>query len=180
MIISPYVVPVVRHSIVKHYNWFIYTTFGEGYEMKVEKRVQNDPQYASGNRVKDFCVASVRYAVAPIPTSIFVRILEGGSEAWGVVDDIIRFLNQIGYYVLSGYLIINARNIWPAFHKMSVSGRAFILYLLTYWPIYSYHLYGKSHQRLKLPLQIAILLIAIGVSRYKINKRKSFIIKRTT
>ena len=180
MIISPFAVPVVRHSIVGYYNWFIYTTFAEGYEMKVENRVQSDFRYASGNRVKDFCVASVRYAVTPIPTSLFGRFVKGGSEQWGLVDDLIRLVNQIGYYFLLGYLGLNARNIWPVFRQMSVAGRAFILCLLTYWPIYSYHLYGVTHQRLKLPLQIAIFLIAIGVSEYKKNRRTSLIKKRTT
>ena len=180
MIISPFTVPVVRHSIVKHYNWFIYTTFDKGYEMKIEKRVQSDLRYASGNKVKDFCVAGVRYVVTPIPTSLLERFMKGGSEQWGVVDDLIRIVTQIGYYFLLGYLLINARNIWPVFRQMSVSGRAFILCLLTYWPIYSYHLYGVTHQRLKLPFQIVIFLIAMGVSEYKKNRHTSLIKKRTT
>jgi hypothetical protein len=179
LIVSPVVVPVVRHSIVKHYNWFIYTTFAEGYEMKIERGVQGDPKYASGNRVKDFCVACVRYAVTPIPTSIFGRLMKGGSEQWGLADDLIRIVNQIGYYVLLGYLMINVRSIWPLFRQMSAMGRAFILCLLTYWPIYSFHLYGVTHQRLKLPLQITIFLVVISVSEYKRNKHTRLIKKRT-
>jgi len=180
VIVSPFAVPVVRHSIVKHYNWLIYTTFDKGCEIKTEKRVQNDPRYASGNKFRDFCVASVRYAVTPIPMSILGRLMKGGSEQWGMVDDLIGIVNQIGYYILSGYLIINARNIWLVFRQMSAMGRAVILCFLTYWPIYSYHLYGITHQRLKLPLQIAIFLIAMGVSEYKKNRRTSLIKKRTT
>ena len=167
VIISPFAAPVVRHSIVKHYNWFIYTTFAKGYEMKVENRVRNDPRYASGNKVKDFCVASVRYAVTPIPTSIFGRLIKGGAEQWGMVDDLIRFLNQIGYYFMLIFLILNARYIPVVFLKLTPAGKAFVLSQLTYWPIYSFHLYGVTHQRLKIPLQIVVFLIAMGVSEYK-------------
>lgn len=180
LIVSPFILPVVQKSIVKHYNWLIYTTVAKGYEMKIASRVQNDPRYASENRIRDFCLASVRYAVTPIPTSIFGRIVSGGgTEQWGMVDDLIRFVNQIGYYVLLGYLMLNVRFILPVFRQMSAMERAFILCFLTYWPIYSFHLYGVTHQRLKLPLQIAIFLVVISVSKYKSNKRTSLIKKRT-
>ncbi len=167
VIISPVIVPRVHNSIVKHYNWFNYTILGSGYEIKSEKRVQGDPRYSSGNKVKDFCVASVRYAVTPIPTSILGRLLEGGTEMWGILDDLIRFLNQLGYYIMLVYLIKNARYFPKVFLELTPAGKAFILSLLPYWPIYSLHLFGVTHQRLKIPLQIVVFLIAMGVLEYK-------------
>jgi hypothetical protein len=180
MIISPFAVTVVRHSIVSHYNYFIYTTFAEGYEMLIKNRVQNDPRYASGNKFRDFCVASVRYAVTPIPTSILGRLMKGGSEYWGLVDDLIRVVNQFGYYFMLVFLILNVRYIPAVFLKLTPAGKAFILSFLTYWPIYSYHLYGVTHQRLKLPLQIVVFLIAISVFEYKKSKSMNRIKKRIT
>jgi len=171
IIITPFAVPSVQYKIGGYYNYFIYTTFEKGQEQLIENRVQNDPRYASGNRVKDFLVASVRYAVTPRPTSLFGLLMAGGSRYWGAVDVLINIVNQIGYYVLSVYLIINARNAWYAFRQMSVMGRAVIVCLLTYWPIYSFHLYGITHQRLKLPMQISIFLIAMCVSKFKQNRR---------
>jgi hypothetical protein len=175
MIVSPFAGPMIFRFNVNLYNYFSYIIFGEGYEVDIGNRVQNDPRYVSGNKLRDLCVASVRYAVTPIPTSILGRFTKGGSEWWGWVNDLILIANQIGYYVLFGYLIINARSIWSVFRQMSAMGRAVILCFLTYWPIYSVSLYGITHQRLKLPLQIAIFLIAMSVSRYKKNRRISLI-----
>ena len=167
LIITPFAVQTIQYKFGGYYNYFIYTTFDKGQEQLIENRVQNDPRYASGNRIKDFLVASVRYAVTPRPTSLFGLLMAGGSRYWGAVDVLINIVNQIGYYVLFGYLIINTRNVWSAFRQMSAMGRAVILCLLTYWPIYSFHLYGITHQRLKLPMQISIFLIAMGVSKFK-------------
>jgi len=174
VIISPFVVPVVRSFIVKSYSWFTYTTFEEGYKMRLERRTLNDFRFSTGNKSLDFCVASVRYVVTPMPTSLLGRFMKGGSNQWGLVDDLIRLVHQIGYYFLLGYLGLNFRNIWLVFRQMSAAGRAFILCFLTYWPIYSFYLYGVSHQRLKLPLQIAVFLIAMCVSAYK--KKRGYLL----
>jgi len=170
--ILPITLPSFKTLTARYYDWYIYTT-GEGRSMMERNRVQSDPLYASGSKTRDFLVAGIRYAVTPIPTSLIKRALEGGSS-WGIVDDLIRVINQIGYYLMILFLIINAQYIHTVFLKLAPSGKAIIMSLLTYWPIYSWHLYGVTHQRLKLPLQIVVFLIAMGVLEYKKNYRMSF------
>lgn len=165
--ISPFVMSSIQTRIDQYYRWFIYTTFDVGREMLIQERVQGDPRYASGNRIRDFGVAGVRYAATPIPTSIFKRLLDGGTGEWGVIDDLIRFLNQVGFYFLTGYLIVNVRFILTAFRQMPTMGRGLVLCLLTNWPIYSFYLYGVGHQRNKIPFQIVFFLIAISISKHK-------------
>jgi len=153
----------ITMNIEKNLNRFIYFVIGGGQEERAESRALH---YTSGNKLKDFTVAGIRYIFTPIPTSIIIRAAVGESE-WGLVDDLIRIFNQIIYYILLGYLIMNARYIPKIFTKMTYGQKAVILYLLSYWPIYSLYLYGVGHQRLKMPFQIAIFLIAILIKNYK-------------
>lgn len=160
--ILPVTAQTLKSTIVKQYNWFIHTTSEEGQRMMERIRVQSDPRYASGNRTRDFFIASIRYVATPMPTSLIGRAMEGGSD-WGIVDDLIRIVNQFWYYLILIFLIINAPYIPTVFLKFTPAGKALILSMLTYWPIYSFHLYGVSHQRQKLPFQIAVFLIAMAV-----------------
>jgi len=157
------------------YKYFNYVTGGEGYELILQKRVNNDSRYVSGNKFRDLTVAHIRYAVTPIPSSVWVRLINGGSKYWGLLDDIILFANQTMLYILFGYLIINIRKIWPAFRQTSSSGRAIIYSFLSYWPIYSISLYGITHLRLKMPFQIVIFLIAMRISEFKKNNHVNLI-----
>jgi len=173
------VIPFLGQQISKIntdlYKYFNYVTGGEGYELVLQKRVGYDSRYVSGNKLRDLTVAHIRYAVTPIPSSVWIRLINGGSKYWGLLDDIILFANQTLLYILFGYLIINVRKIWPAFRQTSSSGRAIIYSFLSYWPIYSISLYGMSHLRQKMPFQIVIFLIAMLISKYKENKHVNLI-----
>jgi len=153
------IIMIIKHNL----NKFIYYVIGEGHEELAELR---SPHYTSGNKLKDFIVAGIRYSFTPIPTSIIIRAAGGGSD-WGFVDDLIRIYNQIIYYILLGYLIMNVRYITKIFTRMTYGQKAVILYLLSYWPIYSLYLYGVSHQRIKIPFQIAVFLIVFIIKNYK-------------
>lgn len=117
--------------------------------------------YATGNRARDLAVACARYAFSPLPTSILHRLSAGGTEEWGRVDDIVRAWNQIGYFILLIFMSWRWRSALSAIKRMTRDQKAVLLSLFMYLPAYSLHLYGACHQRLKLPFQMCILIVAV-------------------
>jgi hypothetical protein len=128
--------------------------------------------YATGNRPRDLLIAGLRYAFTPTPISLIKRMSTGGSEEWGVVEDIVRAWNQIGYYFLIIYILFRWKTIIYVIKEMTVHQKALLMGLLMYLPIYSMHLYGACHQRLKLPFQLAVLSIAVLVRRRRLKTGK--------
>jgi len=151
------------------YSWLKYTTReGEAIVYSVRK----SELFYTGNRMKDTLISMVRYVLTPMPHSLVGRIIEGGSETWGILDDIIRLWHQIGYYLLLAYLVLNIRKIKKVIKMFSKMQAAFFLAFLAYWPIYSFYLYASTHQRLKIPFQIVIFIISILIYNHK-NKESS-------
>ncbi len=109
LILVPIVGSFINITVEKNINRFLYIVFGEGQGISAEARVDSDPLYYSGNKFRDFIVSSIRYIFTPIPTSIIIRAISGGSE-WGVVDDLIRIFHQIIYYVLLSYGAVMSAN----------------------------------------------------------------------
>ncbi len=164
VLLLPIILPAFQSKIDNYYDWFKYTT-GEGQEQHINK-VTSDYEYATGNRLVDFGLSSIRFVVTPFPHSIFLRFLQGGSE-WGIADDFVRFLSQVGYYLLMGYLLLNYKFLFRVMRNFNRMQTTILGYLIMYWPIYSFHLYGGPHQRLKLPFQIVIFIMVICIARYK-------------
>ena len=151
--------PVVE----RHVAWFVHTT-GEGRD---EHLARFDERYTSSSRLRDLPLSMVRYAVTPLPTSVAQRFLEGGSELWGAIDDLVRLIHQTAYYLMSLYLVVNWRTALRQLRKLTRGQHVLILAFLTYWPIYSFHSYGVTHQRVKLPLQFVVFLLCFLVKHSK-------------
>ena len=165
---------IVRVSI-SYYKWFLFTT-GEG---RVEHLERVASAYKSQNILKDLMISMVRYAATPIPTSVLERALEGGSAMWGLVDDLVRLVHQTAYYGMVIYLMAHWRTAISAMKSLRKEQGIFVLTFLTYWPIYSLHLYGVTHQRSKLPLQIVVFLFVMLVwSRRSKSERQKAILHR--
>jgi len=155
------------------YSWLKYTT-GEGEAIVYSVRMSES--FYTGNRIKDALISMVRYVLTPMPHSLVGRIIEGGSERWGILDDIIRLWHQIGYYLLLTYLVLNIRKIKKIIKMLSKMQAVFILAFLAYWPIYSFYLYAGTHQRLKIPFQIVIFIISMNIYNHK-NKESGYMPK---
>ena len=123
--------------------------------------------------IKDMAIAMIRYAATPIPTSVLERALEGGSDLWGLVDDSIRLIHQTIYYGMLVYLLAHWKAALIAIQSLSKYQVALTLALLSYWPIYSFHLYGVTHQRSKIPLQIVVFLLVVLV-RNGLSMRRAY------
>lgn len=147
----------------------------------IERHIDNEAEFvsrmertgATGNIKKDLPISMLKYTLSPLPTSLFERIINGGYSQWSLTDDIIRFINQCGYYLLLSYLAINCKYIKRILSNFDDLQLSIILILFSYMPIYSFYLYGVMHQRLRLPFQIMIFMIAIEIWNYKSIKSKS-------
>jgi hypothetical protein len=122
-------------------------------------------QYRTSSILLDGGVSLVRYVLTPFPHSLAGRLVRGGSHEWGLVDDVVRLGSQIGYYACLVILLARLGRLRAVFRGLTSSQLAMLIFLLAYAPIYGIHLFGVSHQRLKIPFQIAVALLAIGVSR---------------
>lgn len=162
--------PKVASRIQTYNAWFEYTSF-EGKKEHIESLPDNT--ILTGSNTMDFAIAAVRYFFTPMPHSLIGRIAVGGSENWGLVDDFVRLANQICYYCMIFYLLFNMRYIIATIRSFSKTQIILLISLAMYWPIYSYHLYGITHQRLKLPLQISLFLIVLAVHSKKQKFAKS-------
>lgn len=121
-------------------------------------------EYRTSSPVSDFGVSLVRYTVTPLPHSLLGRIAGGGSEVWGLTDDLVRFAHQFGYFCCLALVGLRIRRLRRLFQMLTPGQLALLLFLLAYAPIYSFHLFGAMHQRLKVPFQLAVALLAIGLS----------------
>jgi len=155
--------PQLHNKIETYSAWYEYTTT-EGETKHIEGLP--DP-ILTGNGKLDFAIASVRYFLTPMPHSLIKRISTGGSENWGLFDDLVRLVNQTGYYLILHYLLFNSKYLMGAMRALSKTQKMLLISMSMYWPIYSFHLYGVTHQRLKLPLQIALFFLAMAVHQKK-------------
>jgi len=116
----------------------------------------------SSNVPKALGFAVVRYVMTPQPDSIVRRLMEKELEAspYGVSSEILRFVNQVFYYVLLLYLALNVRNAVSTIYTLNSTQKAVLFWLFIFLPIYSFVHFGGSHQRLKLPFQLMVFLIA--------------------
>lgn len=149
-------------KLLSYFSWFQYTT-GDGADAYAESMDMDNSNPLS---IKGFAISCARYIFTPIPTSLLMRILSGGTELWGLMDDIIRFVHQTLYYAISLYLLFHFKIAFNAFKKTDMAIKLTIISLASYAPIYSFHLFGITHSRSKVPFQIAVFMLAVLVIRY--------------
>jgi hypothetical protein len=144
-----------------------------------ERHINNEAEFidrmkrtgATGNIIKDLPISMLKYTFSPLPTSLFQRIINGGDSQWSLTDDIVRLINQCGYYLLLGYLVIHYKYFKRVIFSLDNMQLSIILILFSYMPIYSFYLYGVMHQRLRLPFQVMIYLFAIKIYEYRKKRR---------
>lgn len=153
----------VLDRLERYEAWSEYA-LGPGYaERALERGVE--PTYVAGPLTSTLVVSAGRYALAPVPTSLADRLLRGGSAPWGLVDDFVRLLHQLTVYGILLFLVVRWR-YWAAAIRSLERGQVMIFAALSlYLPIYSVYHFGLSHQRVKIPFQLAVALFALVVHR---------------
>ncbi len=143
--------------------------FGSEREIYLEKADRNP--YATGNLPRDLVVYGLRYIFTPLPTSVLRHWRQGRSYEWGTTEVFLRLINQISYYGLLLYLLINCKYIGKVLRGLKVKELVLLSIFFCYFPIYSIYLYGQGHQRTKLPFQIVVFIVALLIWQYKKNLR---------
>lgn len=162
-------IPYIESRVKSYYFYFDYYTSGGGYQQKLEDR----EGISTGNKTTDYLIGGIRYITTPIPTSMVKRVLSGGTEDWGRIDDIIRMINQIFYYFFMFYALFNFKSIYCKLKLIEPGARQLILLLLFYLPVYSFYGFGVTHQRNKLPFQLAFFLFFIINTNLKNKKPRN-------
>jgi len=154
--------PMLQARILRVIAWAEYTKFVD-YGRFASVRLG---EYQTSSQLVDLVVSIFRYVVTPLPHSLFGRLLAGGSTEWGMVDDVVRLGHQLVYFALGMFVLSRIGRLRWLFRSITPAQKATLLFLLAYAPVYGIHLFGVSHQRLKVPFQIAIALIAFGVASH--------------
>jgi len=153
----------VLDRIQRYEVWSEYA-LGRGYaERALERGVE--PTFVVGPLPRTVVVSAGRYTLAPIPTSLVERLAQGGSAQWGLVDDFVRLLHQLTFYGILLFLFVRWR-YWSSALRSLERGQVMIFAALSlYLPIYAVYHFGLSHQRVKIPFQLAVALFALVVHR---------------
>jgi hypothetical protein len=155
----------VLGRVDRYYAWAGYV-LGEGFaERALDRGLETE--FVSGSWRRRIVVGAGKYMLAPIPTSLLTRIVRGGSEQWGMVDDVVRTIHQTSYYAMLAFLVIRWRYWTRAFGALSRGQVMLLAALFLYLPIYSVYHFGLGHQRIKIPFQLAVVLFAIVVHRVR-------------
>lgn len=145
----------------------------QGYEERAKLRKADDVIDTS-NLPKAIFMSHVRYVLTPVPNSILKRMFSADlSTEYGLTSEVLRLINQLVYYYLLIWILFNLTTVIRSLRKFNFEQRAFLIWLLTFLPVYSIAHFGGSHQRLKLPFQILILLIFIYARHYKKLRKKA-------
>lgn len=120
----------------------------------------------SGNIFKDLANSLFRFILAPLPHSLFKRLFEE-ITIWGITDEIVRIIHQSIYFFLLFYLIYNLKSFIVILKRMDHKRLMVTLFLLSQALIYSIYQLGGTHQRTKIPFQLAIFILCYLINNYK-------------
>jgi hypothetical protein len=122
-----------------------------------------------GDRWYNYSVGGMRYILSPLPSSLMLRLSQGGGT-YGMTDDFIRFLNQLCYYYFLVMLAINFRYFRKIIRNLTNSQMFIMFMLASNLAIYSFLSYGGTHQRTKVPFQLFIFIMFILLKQQKEKK----------
>ncbi|ELB2966995.1 hypothetical protein QI724_004498 [Vibrio parahaemolyticus] len=164
--------PVLLISLFLWVNWFVTNSAWLGYllENGFYNRDESFSSLVTGNFLYDSVMGMFRYILAPIPSSIFIRLFEH-DNAFNMFEDLLRFLNQTCYFFAIFYLIWNARSLFSVIKSKGHSYCAFTLFSLAHIPFYGVYFLGVTHQRVKLPFQMFVVSLALFVF---IERKKNY------
>ena len=155
--------PAIWEKIEVYSRWFEYTT-GAG-------RLEHLGNIGVSELDDGYLLGMARFITTPLPWSLIERIFDGGRQVWTTSDDIVRLIHQIGYFSCLAYIFMNPKQLVSAVYETNRFLQLFLLSCISYAPIYAFHLLGMSHQRAKLPFQIAIFIVALLIQSKKRDAR---------
>ncbi|TAI47541.1 hypothetical protein [Flagellimonas allohymeniacidonis] len=139
----------------------------KGYEERAKQR-RADGVIDASNMPKAIFMSHVRYVLTPMPHAIVERMFSSElSTEYGITSEALRLYTQLVYYFILIWLLFNLRTVYRSLRILVFEQKAFLLWLLAFLPIYSIAHFGGSHQRLKLPFQLLLLILFIYSRHFK-------------
>ena len=113
-----------------------------------------------------FSYAIIRYISTPLPTSLLERFLTESVTQFGYLDDIVRFLNQLFYFVMFIWILIKLV-IRKGKLVAQWNSSIWILCIVTILNSIVYALYyaGGGHSRIKLLLFIFVFVVFVCLGK---------------
>lgn len=115
------------------------------------------------NENSSLVLAILTYIFAPLPTSLFERMITSGVTEYGFFHDVLRVLNQLVFFIVLGLITLFSKSYIRALkrevRRLTVEQVTLIFYLLIHAVVYAIHLAGTGHSRLKLPFQIGFMIL---------------------
>lgn len=155
-----------------YYTEYNFSADSKAYDDRVNSKGVAD-FITSENVISNTLFGALRYLVTPIPTSLLLRISEGGGK-FGTTDDLVRVINQILYYYFLGYIFLNIRYLKLTVTMLTPNQLIILSYFFTHLFIYSFISFGGSHQRNKIPFQMFIFIVYALILFYKKHENIKF------
>lgn len=146
---------------------YIEYTFGSNYDEHANRRNIE----TSGNLFQDMAMGVIRYVFAPIPTSISGRLLSG-TNRYGYTDDVFLLINQLSYFSIVAYISLYLPTLLRILKQLRFQQKVLLLFFFSHSIIYGAFLLGGTHQRLKFPFQMGLLILFFLVWDFRLKNRK--------
>jgi len=103
----------------------------------------------------------MKFVLAPIPTSLLVRMFGGASVDYqfGAFDEAIRFFHRTFYYLILTFIFCCLFSKFRVFKRVVKQHSGIILFIFMYSLTYAIFNFGGSHERIKFTVYIGILVI---------------------
>lgn len=127
-----------------------------------------------------FLISFATFILAPLPTSLLDRLLSEGFTEWGSAHDVLRVINQTTYYAVATLFMLKVGfglrvgRIYQVLTSFDFHQRAVLLIFFSFAIIYTIHLAGVGHSRLKIPFQVGLAILYYQSFKYPlIHKSRS-------
>ena len=127
-----------------------------------------------GPGLLSFIEILVRHYLAPIPTSLLVRVFDPVMESpYGNIDDLYRLVYKTTLYGVIGYIIVNVKNIADAI-RLNVGLFNFLaVFSVGNAVIYSLFSGGGGHERTKIFSTLVIFYTAAALHRIHVTNKSA-------
>jgi len=124
-----------------------------------------------------FLISFATFILTPLPTSLLDRLLSEGFTEWGSAHDILRVINQTTYYLVAALFMLKigfglrVSRIYRIITSFDFHQRAALLVFFSFAIIYTIHLAGVGHSRLKIPFQVGLVILFYQSLKYPLTHR---------
>lgn len=140
-------------------------------EVGFYSRDENFQSVVSGNIVVDAIAGILRFIFAPTPLGIVERLMNG-EKVYHLFEDLLRFLNQLMYFLFLAYFMIRLKTALKCISYLSDRVICLLSFSILNILIYGIYFLGVTHHRVKVFPQLVLvsLVLLIMINAKKKNE----------